>query len=32
MMKVAHLAECHGMDVHPHNWGEAMEVASHFHV
>jgi L-alanine-DL-glutamate epimerase-like enolase superfamily enzyme len=32
MMKVANLAECHGMQVHPHNWGEAMEVASHFHV
>ncbi len=32
MMKVAALAECHGMEVHPHNWGEAMEVASHFHV
>ena len=31
-LKVAHMAECFGMQVHPHNWGEAMEVASHFHV
>ncbi len=31
-MKVAQMAECFGMQVHPHNWGEAMEVASHFHV
>ncbi len=31
-MKVAAMAECFGMEVHPHNWGEAMEVASHFHV
>ncbi len=32
MMKVAALAECNGMELHPHNWGEAMELASHFHV
>jgi L-alanine-DL-glutamate epimerase-like enolase superfamily enzyme len=29
-MKVAHLAECHGMECAPHNWGEALDHAVHF--
>ena len=30
-MKVGHMAECFGLECHPHNWGEVMEMASHFH-
>jgi L-alanine-DL-glutamate epimerase-like enolase superfamily enzyme len=30
-MKVARLAECHGMECAPHNWGEALDHAVHFH-
>ena len=30
-MKVAHLAECFGMECVPHNWGEALDHAVHFH-
>jgi L-alanine-DL-glutamate epimerase-like enolase superfamily enzyme len=30
-MKVGHLAECHGMECAPHNWGEALDHAVHFH-
>ncbi len=30
-MKVAHLAECHGIECAPHNWGEALDHAVHFH-
>ena len=31
-MKVCHLAECFGMEVVPHNWGEIFDHAVHFHV
>ena len=31
-LKVAHLAECCGMDCVPHNWGTIMDHAAHFHV
>jgi len=30
-MKVAHLAECFGMECAPHNWGEIFDHAVHFH-
>lgn len=30
-MKVAHLAECFGMECAPHNWGEVFDHAVHFH-
>jgi len=30
-MKVAALAECHGMECAPHNWGDALDHAVHFH-
>jgi L-alanine-DL-glutamate epimerase-like enolase superfamily enzyme len=30
-MKIAHLAECFGMECAPHNWGEAFDHAVHFH-
>ena len=30
-MKIAHLAECHGMMVEPHNWGDTFDHAVHFH-
>jgi len=30
-MKIAHLAECFGMECAPHNWGDALEQAVHFH-
>lgn len=30
-MKVAHLAECFGMECAPHNWGNAFDHAVHFH-
>lgn len=30
-MKVAHLAECFGMECAPHNWGETFDHAVHFH-
>ena len=30
-MKVARLAECFGMECAPHNWGEALDHAVHFH-
>jgi len=31
-MKVAHMAECFGMEVVPHNWGGIFDHAVHFHV
>ena len=31
-MKVAHLAECFGMNCEPHNWGDTYDHAVHFHV
>jgi len=31
-MKVAHLAECFGMECAPHNWGEVFDHAVHFHT
>jgi L-alanine-DL-glutamate epimerase-like enolase superfamily enzyme len=31
-MKVAHLAECFGLECAPHNWGEVFDHAVHFHV
>ena len=30
-MKVAHLAECYGMNCEPHNWGDSLMQAAHFH-
>ncbi len=30
-MKIAHLAECHGLMVEPHNWGDTFDHAVHFH-
>jgi L-alanine-DL-glutamate epimerase-like enolase superfamily enzyme len=30
-MKIAHLAECFGMECAPHNWGQALDHAVHFH-
>ena len=30
-MKVAHLAECFGMECAPHNWGDTLDHAVHFH-
>lgn len=30
-MKVAALAECFGMECAPHNWGDALDHAVHFH-
>ena len=30
-MKIAHLAECNGMMVEPHNWGDTFDHAVHFH-
>jgi L-alanine-DL-glutamate epimerase-like enolase superfamily enzyme len=30
-MKVAHLAECFGMECAPHNWGDVFDHAVHFH-
>jgi len=30
-MKIAHLAECFGMECVPHNWGDTLEQAVHFH-
>jgi len=30
-MKIAHLAECFGMECAPHNWGDSLEQAAHFH-
>jgi L-alanine-DL-glutamate epimerase-like enolase superfamily enzyme len=31
-LKVAHLAECFGLECAPHNWGEAFDHAVHFHL
>jgi L-alanine-DL-glutamate epimerase-like enolase superfamily enzyme len=30
-MKIARLAECFGMECAPHNWGDTLEQAVHFH-
>jgi L-alanine-DL-glutamate epimerase-like enolase superfamily enzyme len=30
-MKIAHLAELHGLMVEPHNWGDTFDHAVHFH-
>ncbi|MBI4661458.1 MAG: hypothetical protein HY735_21765 [Verrucomicrobia bacterium] len=30
-MKVAHLAECFGLECAPHNWGDVFDHAVHFH-
>jgi L-alanine-DL-glutamate epimerase-like enolase superfamily enzyme len=30
-MKIARLAELFGMECAPHNWGETLDLASHFH-
>lgn len=30
-MKIARMAECFGMEVAPHNWGETFDHAVHFH-
>jgi L-alanine-DL-glutamate epimerase-like enolase superfamily enzyme len=30
-MRVAHLAECFGMKCEPHNWGDTLQQAAHFH-
>jgi len=30
-MKIANLAECFGMECAPHNWGDSLEQAVHFH-
>jgi len=30
-MKIAALAECHGMECAPHNWGDTLDHAVHFH-
>jgi L-alanine-DL-glutamate epimerase-like enolase superfamily enzyme len=30
-MKVAVMAECFGMECAPHNWGDALDHAVHFH-
>jgi L-alanine-DL-glutamate epimerase-like enolase superfamily enzyme len=30
-MKIANLAECFGMECAPHNWGDTLEHAAHFH-
>jgi L-alanine-DL-glutamate epimerase-like enolase superfamily enzyme len=30
-MKVAHMAECFGLECAPHNWGETFDHAVHFH-
>ena len=30
-MKIAHLAECYGLDCAPHNWGDTLDHAVHFH-
>jgi len=30
-MKIGHLAETFGMECTPHNWGEVMDLAAHFH-
>lgn len=30
-MKLAHLAECFGLECAPHNWGDTLEHAVHFH-
>jgi L-alanine-DL-glutamate epimerase-like enolase superfamily enzyme len=30
-MKIAHMAECFGMECAPHNWGEVLDHAVHFH-
>lgn len=30
-MKLAHLAECFGLECAPHNWGDAFDHAVHFH-
>jgi L-alanine-DL-glutamate epimerase-like enolase superfamily enzyme len=31
-MKVGRMAECFGINCTPHNWGEQMDLACHFHV
>ena len=31
-LKVAHAAECFGMECAPHNWGEVFDHAVHFHL
>ena len=31
-LKVAHLAECFGLECAPHNWGEVFDHAVHFHL
>jgi L-alanine-DL-glutamate epimerase-like enolase superfamily enzyme len=31
-MKVAHMAECFGLECAPHNWGEVFDHAVHFHL
>ena len=31
-LKIAHLAECFGMECAPHNWGDAFDHAVHFHL
>lgn len=30
-MKIAHLAECFGLECAPHNWGDTLDHAVHFH-
>lgn len=30
-MKIAHLAECFGLECAPHNWGDVFDHAVHFH-
>jgi len=30
-MKLAHLSECFGLECVPHNWGDALDHAVHFH-
>ncbi len=30
-MKIAHLAECFSLECVPHNWGDTLEQAVHFH-
>ena len=30
-MKLAHMAECFGLECVPHNWGDALDHAVHFH-
>ena len=31
-LKIAHMAECFGMECAPHNWGDAFDHAVHFHL